>query len=221
MGTLALPEDRLAAGAPVGFANAASYSSYKMTFPTVKADANSMQVSEAAFFSSMNGTGANLLAPANPIIPIRDVNPAPSSNSPAGEAAQFLIDRDVNSKYLNFGEERSGFIVTPSSGSFTVNGFQITTANDAEARDPATWQLYGTNDAIVTPNNGIGDAENWTLIGSGAAALPADRLANGPVVAINNTGRSVQFLSDGVSDRQGCGRRQFHADLRSQAVRSR
>lgn len=187
MGALALPDDRFAAGPAVGFTNAVSYSSYKMTFPTVKAAANSMQISEVAFFSSMNGTGTNLLAPTNPIIPIRDVDPMPSSNSPAGEAAPFVIDRNINTKYLNFGEERSGFIVTPSSGSFAVNGFQISTANDAEPRDPASWQLYGTNDPIVTPNNGIGNAENWTLIDSGTLALPANRLTDGPVVPVNNT----------------------------------
>jgi len=187
MGALALPDDRFAAGPAVGFANAISYSSYKMTFPTVKAAANSMQISEVAFFSSMDGTGTNLLAPGNSIIPIRDVDPAPSSNSPAAEGALNAIDRNINSKYLNFGEERSGFIVTPSAGSFIVNGFQIVTANDAEVRDPASWQLYGTNDPIVTPNNGIGNAENWTLIDSGALSLPADRLADGPIVPINNT----------------------------------
>jgi len=206
MGALALPEERFAAGPAVGFTNATSYASYKMTFPTVKAAANSMQISEVAFFSSMDGTGTNLLAPANPIIPIRDVDPMPSSNSPAGEAAQFAIDRNINSKYLNFGEERSGFIVTPSSGAFAVNGFQITTANDAEARDPASWQLYGTNDTIVTPNNGIGDVENWTLIDSGTLALPADRLVDGPVVAVNNSAgafNSYRMIFPTVKDAAG------------------
>ena len=186
IGALALPEERFAAGA-VGFTNATNYSSYKLTFPTVKAAANSMQVAEVAFFAANNGTGANLLTPGRPIIPIRDVDPTPSSNSPAGEAAGFAIDRSISTKYLNFGEERSGFIVTPSAGAFTVNGIQFTTANDAEARDPASYQLYGTNQAITTPNNGIGNEQNWTLISSGALALPAGRMADSAVIPVSGT----------------------------------
>jgi glucose/arabinose dehydrogenase len=89
-------------------------------------------------------------------------------------------------KYLNFGEANSGFIVTPSRGPTVVKSFQITTADDAPEGDPTTWQLYGTNDPIVSSDNSSGMGESWTLIASGAVALPTARNTAGPVVAVDN-----------------------------------
>ena len=190
-GALSLPDDRFTQAAPVGFSNSTSYSSYKMVFPTIKdplaEGSDSMQVADVGFFSTMDGTGAGILGASNPIIPIRDVDPQPSSNFPGAEGPENVIDQDPATKYLNFGEERSGFIVTPAFGAVAASSFQITTANDAVERDPATWEIYGTNEAITTPNNGVGDEQNWTLIDSGSLDLPAGRGEVAPEVAINNT----------------------------------
>jgi len=77
-------------------------------------------------------------------------------------------------------------IVTPS-GAASVQSFTITTANDAEGRDPTSWRLYGTNDAISSADNSTGLAENWALIGSGSVSLPASRYTTGPVVPVSNS----------------------------------
>jgi hypothetical protein len=61
------------------------------------------------------------------------------------------------------------------------------TANDAAERDPASWALYGTNSAISSVDNSDGLGEVWTLIDSGTLALPADRLALGGMIAVNNS----------------------------------
>ena len=102
-----------------------------------------------------------------------------TSASPAAEGPANALDGNAMTKYLNFGELDSGFIVTPTGGSSQVRSFQLTTANDSPSRDPATWQLFGTNDPITSPNNSLGLAENWTLIDSGAVALPPERLTRG------------------------------------------
>jgi glucose/arabinose dehydrogenase len=127
-------------------------------------------------------SGASILSPGDPILGI-DLDGG--SNSPGNETPADAIDGTLD-KYLNFGEVNSGFIVTPSSGSSTVTSFQITTANDAEERDPAMWQLFGTNDAITSTDDSTGSQENWTLIDSGSIALPGVRDTLGPIVSVDN-----------------------------------
>jgi hypothetical protein len=190
-GPVALPVDRFANGPVVSVTNATLYDSYRMLFTDVKdeAAANSTQIADVRFFGSPDGTGLSLLAATDPILAIdTDFTVIPESSSPAAEQVPNAIDDDDQTKYLNFGEENSGFIVTPSAGSSIVEGFQIITANDAEDRDPAAWELYGTNDPIVSEDHSDGSAESWTLMGSGTIDLPFDRLWEGPLVSTDANG---------------------------------
>jgi glucose/arabinose dehydrogenase len=128
--------------------------------------------------------GNTILSPSDPIIAI-DLDGG--SSSPGNETVVNAIDGTVGKKYLNFGEVNSGFIVTPSNGSSIVTGFQISTANDAVERDPSAWELYGTDDTIVSADHSTGTAENWTLIASGSVSLPSGRNTLGPQVNFANT----------------------------------
>ena len=94
---------------------------------------------------------------------------------------------------MNFGKQNSGFIVTPASGPSIVQTFQLTTANDSPLRDPATWQLNSTNDAILSRKNSQGTGENWTLIGSAAVDLPLDRQVSGTYVQVANVTPNVSY----------------------------
>lgn len=174
-GSLSMPIERDTLGDVISVNNAGSYNSYKMLFPEVydPSTVNSMQIAEASFFASTDGTGADLLNAGDPIL---------------------AIDADVTmgtaTKYLNFGKENSGFIITPSTGSTLVEGFQITTANDADVRDPASWALYGTDDPITSADKSQGTDEDWTLIDSGtfdmALEVPVDRETAGSLVAVTS-----------------------------------
>jgi hypothetical protein len=166
-----------------------------MIYPTVRnaAAANSMQVNEAEFFTTSDGpvSGVDILDPADPIIAI-DFQ-APDSRTPGAEGVEKLIDGMTTdpgaTKYLNFGKLNSGFIVTPASGPSIVKTFQMTTANDAESRDPASWILYGTNAPIVSGAHSQGTGEAWTLIASGTVNLPSgagSRNTAGPFVEVSN-----------------------------------
>jgi hypothetical protein len=139
-----------------------------------------------------------LLSPGLSILAI-DTDPAtvvPSSRYPTatppalGETPRLAIDGTVTTKYLNFGETNSGFIVTPSAASI-IQSFIISTANDAEERDPASYQLFGTNAPIVSTDNSQGLSEAWTLIQEGQITLPSglgSRQVAGPAVdTLNNT----------------------------------
>ncbi|MGB7947823.1 MAG: hypothetical protein WCH75_09095, partial [Candidatus Binatia bacterium] len=185
-GALALPATRNAFSPIVSFANSTAYSSYKVIFPSVKnaAAANSMQISEFDAYASTDATGTDVFAAGSPIT---GMGVAFQSNTPANEGAINAINGDVNSKYLNFGEEGSGFIVTPTFGSAVLNRFQISTANDSPERDPASWVLYGTNSSVNSRANSHGDGETWVQIDTGTLDLPMNRLTAGAEVAVNNT----------------------------------
>jgi hypothetical protein len=80
---------------------------------------------------------------------------------PAGELPALTIDDKITTKYLNFGGKSapSGIIVTPAIGATVVTGLSFTTANDAAERDPAAFELYGSNKGVEGP---------WALIAKGA-----------------------------------------------------
>ena len=139
-----------------------------------------------------------ILSPGDAIIPI---DADGGSSSPGDEPVTNAIDGTLN-KYLNFGKLNSGLIVTPSTPGTIVKNFQITTANDAADRDPTSWQLFGTNSAIVSAAHSAGTSESWTLIGSGAIALPAARNTLGPMVNVANATayNSYKLIFTGVKN---------------------
>ncbi|MBL7152202.1 MAG: PEP-CTERM sorting domain-containing protein [Phycisphaerae bacterium] len=187
-GPVTLPGDRKTLGPVVPVINTTAYSSYRMLYPTLKGDPL-MQIADVAFYAASDGSGSNLLGASDPILAIQE---APASDHPGHEGPGNAIDTTLD-KYLNFGEENSGLIVTPAFGASIVDGFQITTANDSAERDPTSWILYGTNDAIISENNSQGDAENWIMIASGDVALPEPRDEVGPLVLIS--GNSTLYSS--------------------------
>jgi len=126
-----------------------------------------------------------ILGPNDVILAIDEDGIVSSSSYPAAENPANILDGNPATKYLNGGGAGSGFIVTPSAP-IMIQSFVITTANDAVARDPKTWELYGTNDTIVSADNSAGIAENWTLIASGTLELPAERQTVGPVVSFTS-----------------------------------
>jgi hypothetical protein len=161
--------------------NTNSYTSYKLIFPTVRnaATANSMQLSEVQFYTDVAGGGNAILQSSDNILAVDSDPPTvqPNSRYPnPNENPPKAIDGLVGTKYLNFGKERSGFIVTlaPENQTKVVKSMQLTTANDAPGRDPAKYEIYGTNDAITSADNSQGNLENWTLIASGDISLPGD-----------------------------------------------
>jgi hypothetical protein len=178
--------------------NAASYNSYKLQFGQLRtsANGNSMQVSELQMFSGTAGGGSTILGPANPTVPIDYLSG--DSRYPFTELPAEVIDGDksATSKYLNFGRLNSGFIVTPSVGSTVANGFVLTTANDVATRDPLTYEIWGRNGAITTPDNGLGTEDAWTLITSGTLPVVAARNTDMPLVLFNNSTAYTSYKID-------------------------
>jgi hypothetical protein len=168
------------------------YDNYKMIFPTLKATSgpgvDSLQFAEIQFFDNELGNpGGAFLSATDSIIAVDGVKAWNGSSYPApGETPAKALDQLSSTKYLNFGKDGSGLIITNSGGAVTVGTMQLTTAGDATNRDPASYELYGTNDPIQSMDNtnGLG-GENWTPISSGALSLPLTRQDSTTFVPIN------------------------------------
>ncbi|MGD1806068.1 hypothetical protein ACP6PL_11595 [Dapis sp. BLCC M126] len=102
------------------------------------------------------------------------------NNWPFNEPPEDLINGVIGGgaeKYLNFGELNTGVIVTPTGATgglgSIVTSMELWVANDSEERDPASYELYGTN-------NSVGGASSYSisdfrLISSGSLALSSER----------------------------------------------
>ena len=85
--------------------------------------------------------------------PTMTVTPFNVLNSPGGEGVDKIIDGDVNTKVLDFDEtDGTGFIVDLGGASKVATSIEITTANDAEGRDPQDFEVFGSNDGVTFTN---------------------------------------------------------------------
>jgi hypothetical protein len=206
MGAVALPPERQTLGPVVNVATGPAYDHYKMIFPTTKGSAL-MQIADIQFYLDDAATlGQELLQGTDAIIGVDEV-PAPgipaqwggpagapgTSNFPAAESPATGIDQVANAmgqrntKYLNFGEERSGIIVTNSGGPVDVNFMRLWTANDAVERDPTSYELSGTNSPITSEQNSNSNGtEVWTPISSGPLSLSDTRFTPSGFIPINS-----------------------------------
>lgn len=129
--------------------------------------------------ASALAAGVDITRPGDPIIIVNGFNLADANAGPppAAEGVEHAID-DRGQKYLNFLDLSSGFIVTPSGNPshLPVTGLRLYTANDAEARDPASYQLFGSNDGV-----------SWAAIAAGNLALPDGRNANFISIPVSGT----------------------------------
>ncbi len=105
-----------------------------------------------------------------------------------------MID-GVGQKYLNFAELNTGFLVGPGfnggNGSI-VNSMQLWTANDAEARDPASFEVYGTQVPLNSSGMLVSD---FFLIASGALGLPSTRNMGGAAPLDPANSQTVTFAN--------------------------
>lgn len=189
VGSLALPTARNTTSSVVNISNTTAYDSYKVVFPAIRNSgaADSMQIGEFTGYTLPDAGGVSVFSASNPILAIDTL--VSRSNFPAAESPANAIDGTAGAKYLNFAGAGSGFIVTPSAGATIVGSLSITSADDSilQARSPTSYELYGTNSAIVSYSNTTGTFEAWTLISSGAVPLPIADLTEGDPIMFDNS----------------------------------
>ncbi|WP_114652553.1 autotransporter-associated beta strand repeat-containing protein [Polynucleobacter necessarius] len=117
-----------------------------------------------------------------------------SGSSPNGESARKAFDANVDSKYLNFAKAGSDVLIDAGT-SYVVTGLGLSTANDSNGRDPASYSLYGSNTAFVITqltsgndsNIASGGLPDAVLISSGSLAPPTDRKTAYPTISFSNS----------------------------------
>jgi predicted alpha-1,2-mannosidase len=72
---------------------------------------------------------------------------ANGENAGAGEIASNVADGDKFTKWLVF--EPTGWLVFSMSEPVTIRKYALTSANDADGRDPRNWTLQGSNDGTT------------------------------------------------------------------------
>ncbi len=101
-------------------------------------------------------TGRDITGPTDVVVGVPDEGVTTDYSAvgwPPNELPRCAIDDETATKYLHLaGEARStGFRTTLGVGAAVVTGLTFTTANDAEERDPVSWELYGSNDGFAGP----------------------------------------------------------------------
>ncbi len=115
-----------------------------------------------------------------------------NNNWPGNEAPSNAID-GVSQKYLNFSMINTGFIVKPSVGSSVATSIKLWTANGPAQRDPASYELWGSNAAIGSgPSFSLSD---FTLISSGALSLPSTRNGTGNTPLSDISSQTIGFTN--------------------------
>jgi hypothetical protein len=117
-----------------------------------------------------------------------DIDPPSSRSSyppdhPPGAAA----DGSPVNHYANFGKRNTGIVTTlgfPSPEA--VQSMTLVTGQGDPSQDPTSWQIYGTTQPVMSPDNSDGSLENWTLIAAGTIDLPLQRSIVGPIVSFDN-----------------------------------
>jgi fibronectin-binding autotransporter adhesin len=116
---------------------------------------------------------------------------------PNGESPDHAID-GVAQKYLNFGITGTGFMVNPAFNGFAgsvVTSMQLWVANDAVPRDPASYEIWGTNQVLDfgAPSFDMG---LFTPVASGTLALPSARGPQQGTAPLNNAvSQTVTFAN--------------------------
>ena len=110
---------------------------------------------------------------------------------PGGEDPTNIID-GFGQKYLNFigDESPSGVIITASIGSTIADSIKLWTANDAESRDPASFELYGTN---IDLTGSAFSLNLFDLIANGPLALPSSRNNGGAGELLDINSQTISF----------------------------
>ena len=125
------------------------------------------------------------------------VGPLAGNNWPGVESPQKAID-GFGQKYLNFGKTNTGFIVTPSAFS-VADSIAFWTANDFEVRDPASYELWGTNADVSGVSSGASiPLSNFTRFLSGGLSLPSSRNDGGNSALDSANSQTISFSNSTI-----------------------
>lgn len=115
-------------------------------------------VSVVLLLGGVTQGGRDITGPLDTVVAVPD-----DGDWPPNEVPRQACDDQIGTKYLHYkgGDVPTGIRVTPVVGPTVVTGLSFTTANDTAGRDPAEYELSGSNESINGP---------YTLIAAGPIA---------------------------------------------------
>ena len=159
-GALQFQWQRETNGTFVNLSNGAGFAGVTTTNLAISSAASDQAGSYRVIVSNPSGSTTSQVVSINVLSNGTDVTSADDQitsfggTSPAAEMVANAVDK-TTAKYPNFGTDNDqvspfvgpvGLIITPASGSSTVTGLRVFTANDAPERDPIDYKLEGSND---------------------------------------------------------------------------
>lgn len=77
------------------------------------------------------------------------VNSENSNGPDAAEASKSLVDGNIATKYLTFNYFSGMWMQLKYSTPISIDAYALTSANDAESRDPFVWDLQASDDGVT------------------------------------------------------------------------
>ncbi|MCP4858795.1 MAG: hypothetical protein GY903_30345 [Fuerstiella sp.] len=106
---LSLPAARHDSNTVASFPNQTAFTTYRLTFPTLKGSAGRMQITEVFILGAAASPGTDITAPGDQITGV-------GGTSQSGQDATKAVDNQTATKYVNTGGAGSGFEVAPAAG---------------------------------------------------------------------------------------------------------
>lgn len=114
-----------------------------------------------------------------------------SNNWPASQTPEQAID-ELGQGHRNYVRLDAGLLVVPQTGSSVARSIQIWTGNDSAELDPASFELWGTNEPITDGPDAF-PFSTFTLVASGELDLPLARTTGGSALLRQSTSQRIAF----------------------------
>ena len=117
-----------------------------------------------------------------------------TTNWNSSESPDKVVDNNTGSKFLLFRNNNAGLILSPTNSTVAFNRLSLSTANDAPARDPASYVIYGSPTVLTGTSGTDLPLGGLTLLASGTIVLPDNRSTGPTVVQFANTTAYASYI---------------------------
>jgi hypothetical protein len=118
----------------------------------------------------------------------------PGNNWPSNEGPDKAVDNNTGSKFLHFRNNNAGVILRPTNSSVVFNRLALFTANDAPERDPASYVIYGSAEALGGSSGTNIQLSSLTKIAEGTVTMLSNRNAGPTMIQFANSTAYTSYV---------------------------